>query len=150
MSKEKRKPARRSGSVRAPHINCEKIERRRKEKGMTKTALAQKAGLEYRSLSNALRKEHLTYYYVDKLGRALDLAPEEILDEIHENFFPDDRALLPYSFHLKQHTTPFSYVTETLSFMTVNPEALSKEQYVELSVLIYENVSKKLSEWGLR
>ena len=150
MSEEKRKPGRRTGRRKAPHINTEKIERRLSEKGMTKTELAKKAGLEYISLLNAFKRETLTYYYVDRIGRALDLATQEILDEVDEGFFPDDRALFSYALTLKQSTTPFSYVTEVLKFMTVNPETISREQYGELASEIYKEVSKKLTEWNIR
>ena len=135
------------------YINSEKVYSRLKELGWKRKDLAKKIFMEYRSMLNALNAGKISSYFLVAIGRVLDEDPEWLQDLT--DVAVDDFDL-PHNFaaYLKrirrQSTTPFSFVTETLFFMGVDPADLSREQWVDLSVAIYKAASIKLREWGLR
>lgn len=134
-------------------INSEKVFSKMEKLGLSRKDLARKIDMNYRSMLNALRAGKISSFFLISIGRALDEDPEWLQDltdtAVNDFDLPHD-----FSAYLKrvrrQSTTPFSFVTETLFFMCVEPEKLSKEQWVDLSVAIYKAASEKLREWGLR
>lgn len=135
------------------YINSEKVYSRMKKLGWKKKGLAGKIYMSYRSMINALKAERISSYFLVEIGRALDVDPEwlqDLTDTAVDDFdLPND-----FSAYLKrvrrQSSTPFNFVAETLYFMMVDPEDLTREQWVDLSVAIYKAASVKLIEWGLR
>ena len=135
------------------YINSEKVYSRLKELGWKRKDLAKKIYMEYRSMLNALNAGKISSYFLVAIGRALDRDPEWLQDltDLYVNDFYQQNDFSAYLKRIRrQSTTPFSFVRETLFFMCVEPEKLSKEQWVDLSVAIYKAASVKLREWGLR
>lgn len=119
-----------------------KVEDRLKQLGMNQKELAEKMCFTPQSLSRALKTERISEYFLDRMGRVLDVAPEWLSGNIPDDF-PHQYAIHLYQLNT---VTPQQLVTTMVITLGYNPKNIDKKTFWKVYDVMRDAAADVLKE----